>query len=66
MTIQRESTVIHLDSGIQWVTAEEECIVIGLESFSMELSVRVAGNTSCAQTHARAWRIEAVWRICAV
>jgi hypothetical protein len=39
------------------VAAGEDCVVIGLESFPMGLSVRVAGNTVYAQMHARARRI---------
>ena len=41
------------------MAAGEDCVVIGLESFSMGLSVWVAGNTVYAQMHARTWRIEA-------
>ena len=41
------------------MTAVEDCVVIGLESFPMGLSVWVAGNTVYAQMHARAWHIEA-------
>jgi hypothetical protein len=47
---------------MQWVTAVEDGVVIGLKSFPTELSVQVAGNTASAQMQARAWRIE---RICA-
>jgi hypothetical protein len=39
---------------MQKVTAGVDCIVIGLESFPMGLSVWVAGNTVYAQIHARA------------
>jgi hypothetical protein len=39
------------------VAAGEDCVVVGLESFPMGSSVRVAGNTVCAQMHARARRI---------
>ena len=37
--------------------AGEDCVVVGLKSFPMGLSVRVAGNTVYAQMHAWARRI---------
>ena len=50
---------------MQWVTAVEDCVVIGLESFPMGLSMRVAGNTVYAQMHARAGAFEVLTRKCA-
>jgi hypothetical protein len=50
---------------MQWVTAAEDCIVIGLESFPMGSSVWVAGNTVYAQKHTWAGCMEAVYQICA-
>jgi hypothetical protein len=48
------------------VTAGENCVVIGPESFPMKLSVRVAGNTVHARMHARAGAIEATPLKCAL
>jgi hypothetical protein len=40
------------------MTAGEDCVVLGLESFSVGLSVQVAGNTVYAHMHARAGAFE--------
>ena len=44
------------------MTAVEDYVVIGLESFPMGLSVWVAGNTVYAQMHARAGAFEVIIR----
>ena len=36
---------------MQWVTAGEDCVVIELESFPIELSMQLANNTVYAQVH---------------
>ena len=51
---------------MQWVTAVEDCVIIGLESFPMGLSVRVAGNTVYAQMHTRAGAFEVCPLKCAL
>jgi hypothetical protein len=45
-----------------WVTAGEESVVMGLESFPMGISMLVAGNTVYAQMHARAGAFKVVSR----
>jgi hypothetical protein len=47
------------------VIAGEDCIVLGLASFPMRLSVWVASNTVYAQMHARAGAFEVASRKCA-